>query len=386
MTATHGLSGRMGAIHAELQARRRPTGRRAPENVTLREWLAERSLTPGHVYSEIGLDPRRDSLEAFLDHEDGRFLFVELARDAVLRGMSAKLTVVSQAGAGNFVAPDTYAEPTLRGVSEAAFYRDLIAREISVPTPSHIMPWRNLPTTTMRETGEGEMVYKSAVTFDQKTVTLRKRTAGIDATYEALRYNTVEFVSLFFEDMGRRWAHQLNSDAVTTLLNGDIPSGTDAAAVIGVESTSAGFTYDDDLLRVWLRMTRMGRRPTVVVGNESTVAAFLRLSEIKNRQQGAPLVGVAMRAGVPTSFTVVVSDAAPSDHLGFTDPSVAMVQLTSDPLLIETDRIISKQIVEHVASITTGFAVLQRDGRVWVNAGVAYAGNPFPAWFNTIGL
>ena len=67
----------------------------------------------------------------------------------------------------------------------------------------------------------------------------------------------------------------------------------------------------------------------------------------------------------------------------FVDPSFAFVQLTASPLLVEGEKIVSKQIESAYATITTGFANVFREARVILDVSLPFAGNGFPDWMNS---
>lgn len=362
-------------------------GKKIPRPKSFAEFLAEEfpDVEPGHVYSECGLDPKYTDVETMADDENGKFLMREVMGDAIARGMSIRQAAIgSETGANNFIAPAIYAEPINRGAVDAGYYSNLITREVAVPTPSHIMPYFDLSEIQMEKTNEGEAIRKGRVKGTQKTVKIHKRTRGADITYEAIRYNTIDMLAIYFEQLGRIWARDLNDEVVGVLFNGDESDADESAAAIGVNNTGTGLNYDDDFLYVWLRMSKMGHRPNALIGREDVIAKVLKLTEFKNRQQGTQLVNINLQTPLPTDMDAYINDAAPANHLGFVDTSSAVVQITAMPILMESGRVISKQIEEHVWSVTTGFANVLRYARCWIDLATARSGKDFPVWFNTI--
>jgi hypothetical protein len=78
------------------------------------------------------------------------------------------------------------------------------------------------------------------------------------------------------------------------------------------------------------------------------------------------LVGVTINVNtpLPSNQDILVHDAVPVGKLVMVDDARAFVQLTAMPLLLETDKIISRQINETFVSIITGFANVFKDGRM----------------------
>ncbi len=119
------------------------------------------------------------------------------------------------------------------------------------------------------------------------------------------------------------------------------------------------------------------------IGNATTGLDYLNLPEVKNKQfPGAPLLATMMKSPMTMPEELYVSTKVPANQLVLQDPSMSLVQLTSMPLMVETDKIIMKQIQQSAVSITTGFAKLQRNASVVLDGSIAYSGNGFPAWMN----
>ena len=143
----------------------------------------------------------------------------------------------------------------------------------------------------------------------------------------------------------------------------------------------AGLGYGD-LVRPWIRASRLGRRYDHIIASESGANKLLNLDEFKQKQQGAPVAGLVLNETLPSQSQVFVSAQLGDTQYIVMDPRFTMVQLTSAPLNIEGDRIISKQIEEAYASITTGFAIVFRDARVIVDENLDIAANDFPAFMD----
>lgn len=382
---SNGLKGKVKEIVLGMDAIRKGDGGR---EIGLRQFMAERfpndgkPLTPEHLFAELDINPRTTRVDQLMADEDNKYLFAELVREGVRRGMG--LGRVSQApitkGAdGSFINPTQYLDAQRLGLVQAAFYQDLVVREVSVSQPAVTVPALDLSAATLKDTNELETIEEGSVSYGKKTVELRKRARGIKISYEAIRYNTLDLVQTFFEDAGNLLGHQLNQDAIGVLVNGDVSGGGEAAAVIGVESTSNGLDWPD-LVRVAVRGGLIGRQFSQVICNETTGNAFLNLDEVKERYAGNPLLNIAVRTQTALPEELFISPAVPANYVIFNDPSRSLVQLTSAPLMVETEKLIWKQLEGSVVSITTGFAKLARNASVAMAVNVAYSGAQFPAW------
>ena len=81
-----------------------------------------------------------------------------------------------------------------------------------------------------------------------------------------------------------------------------------------------------------------------------------------------------------TTENLYVSTKVGANKMVLQDSSASLVQLTSAPLLLETEKIVRKQIEGSFASITTGFAKLQRNASIVIDGSILFSGNGFPSW------
>jgi hypothetical protein len=398
-TATHGFIDKVPGIMASLNAKR--SHKDHPRNITLRQHMQEEfNLEVEHLYAELGIDPQTTTVqELYGMKNDVKHLMPEIITDGMRRGMgiaqreslqAMREGLVSQspilsegAGGQRWITPEVFQDPVMRGAVQSVFYPDLVVREVMIAQPQTTLPHFDLSDASMQDSEEGATIGEGSVTYGSKDVKVKTRTQGIKMTYDAIRFNTLDLASIFFMDVGRLLGNKLNSDCVNVIINGDQADLSEQAAVIGVKDTGAGFQYFD-ILRVWVRLSLLGRQSTSIIGNELTALDYLELPEVKNKQfTGSPLLRTTLKTPLPTDQDLYVSTKVPANQLVFQDSSLTIVQLTAQPLMVESDKIISKRIAETVASIMTGFANLQRNSRVVLDKSQAYAGGyVFPAWMS----
>lgn len=388
---SNGLKGKVKEMVTGMDAiRQEPKGGR---DIGLRQFMAENyqvngePLTPEHLYAELDIDPQRTRVKDIMANEDTRYLMAEIVRDGVRQGMglamrerlASQAPITSDGGVQKWMQPDVFLTPQNLGLVQASFFKDLIVREESVPSPTTTMPSIDLSKAEMKESGEAATIEEGTVSYGSKNVTVTKKARGIKISYEAIQFNTLSLVQLFFRDAGLILGHTLNGMAVNTLVNGDVAGGSQAAAVVGVENTSNKITWFD-YTRAAVRGGLIGRTFSQIIANETTALDFLNLDEVKKRYIGNPLLGTVLRSALTMPESIYPSPKVPSGKVILQDPSISMVQLTAMPLMVETDKIISKQIAESYTSIMTGFAKLQRNASFIFDGGTAYSSAGFPAW------
>jgi len=397
----YGLKAKYDQIFIGLQAARTgdPSKMIAPRDISLREYIQENfkspsgeALTVDHFLHELGIDERSARAVDLFAQERGE-LVAEAAREGIRRGMGLQYRELmeklrkairsfaitgEQSGGEHWVTPEFFLDPVMRGAIQANFYADLIVREIMVNNLTVTVPKIELSDASpRRKRTEGATRTVGTVTFASKQVKVGEFEKGIEFTDESLMFNTIDFVSIYFEDMGGMLGADLNNEAVYVLINGDQADGSEAAAVIGVDDIGQ-FQYKD-ILRIWTRLSIMNRRSTSIVGNETTGVEYLDLPEVKGSLfRGEPLLRTNVKTPLPTEQDLYISVEVPDDQLAFEDNTKTMVQLTAKALTIENDRDVKKSLNGSYARMWSGFANLQRNSRVVVDRTLAFSAHGFP--------
>jgi HK97 family phage major capsid protein len=347
------------------------TDRRRAVDISFADYAKEQwSIAPGegtsamsNLYAELGINPSSASMESLMtmpEFEEGfKWLVPEIIREAVRLGLRRN-----------------------------AVYPGLIAAEETVTQPRVTIPQINMSAATPRKVGEAESIPLGAVSFAQKTVDLFKVGIGLTITDEVRQYASLNLLALFLQDVGVKLNTALDTLAIDTLINGD--GNGNSAPVIGVKTTftgadATGFQYRD-FLRAWLRLGRLGRLPSAMLGNEEAALDVMLLKEFQNNANGSnpqQRVNLDVRTSLPTTQGLYVHGAmVDDDQMMLVDATSALIKLNAQALKVESERIVSKQVEGSYVTLTTGFANLFDDARVIIDRSLPYASNGFPSWMN----
>lgn len=399
---SYGFKGNIRKMVAAMDAMRGDKNK--PRDVTLRQFLADPKLNgrdlrvkPGHLFSELGIDPLVTSVKEMMADEDLKWLVYEFARAGVRNGMGVtareelaalRRAVVSnavtgqQGGGTRWISPEIFLDPISRGAIQAAFYNELIIREITVGNTKVTMPRIEMSDAALEDTEEAATIEEGTVVYGDKDVKITKLGKGIKITDEAVMFNTVDFLSIFFEQVGRKFAAKLNGKAVTCLTNGDQADLSENAAVIGVADVQEGLTYRD-MLTPWVKLGLIGRMANTLIAGPQMAVDYLDLPPVRDRQNvGSALLPTNIRVPIPAATDLFPASQAAPDQIILVDPSVAMVQLTAQALKGESERFASKGLSGTYFTVYTGFAIVQRDGRVIIDQSLDIATHDFPSWFD----
>lgn len=324
--------------------------------------LPEGGLTMSALYEDLGVDPSFDTISNLFTLPDTsiRWLVPEIIRDALRLGLR-----------------------------KAPIYPNLIAAQQTIKSLQATVPWWNMSDAKMKWVGEGETITKGSVSIGSKNITIRKMGRGISITDEVKNYCSINIVSLFMQDLGVKMGQGLDTLAIETLINGEAGNtGTESAPVIGV--ATGGTLLYKDLLTIWVRMGRIGRSPNAIIGGEQAAIDTLNMTQFSQtgRLYGAPVTGINMKTPIPTTTDYYVHGLVAANQQIIVDTSSALIKYDAQPLLVETERIISNQTTATFATMTTGFAIMMRDARVILDSanskgadGAAYG---WPAYMNPV--
>lgn len=304
------------------------------------------------AYKDLKINPTQDTIQNIINMPDNNY---------------------------RWLIPEIYRDALRLGLRKAPIYPNIITAEQSVSQTSVKMPAINMSEATPNKVGIAETITTGSVSFDQKDVKIYKYGRGFKIPYEVVQYVSLNLVSIYLQDFGVKLAMGLDNMMIQTLLNGDQPSGADSIATVGIALANT-LTYRD-LLKIWVRMGRLGKNPANMIAGEDMAVEVLELLT-NSRTQGVPRTGVTVKTPIPTNANVWVHGAVPDDTAIIVDPSSALIKLNAQPLLVESDKIISNQVQEIYATLTTGFATVYRDSRINLDMSKDFATYPFPAWMD----
>lgn len=350
------------AIHAMNSMRKNPQN---PVDVSLAQFVqAKWGVTMETFYADLGLNANVDTVQNIFTMPDDsvRWLVPEIIRDALRLGLRKN-----------------------------PIWADLIAAEQQIANPTVTIPSLNMSDAVPRYIGEAETIPTGTISFGQKTLKVRKLGRGIKIPYEVANYVTLNVIAIFLQDFGVKLNLGIDALMISVLINGEQANGSESAPVVGV-TTATNFVYKD-LLRVWIRMARIGRTPYGIIGGEAAALDTLDLPEFKQGVVGgtnaagvAPNNRLDLKTPIPNRSAYFIHGSMPTNQQMVIDRSSAIIKYNAQPLLVEEDKIVSKQVLETYASLTTGFGILYRDARVIIDKSLTIGAANFPAYMDVDSL
>lgn len=339
----------------QLDAFRQGNNNVLPTDISLSEFVSNRyGLDLNDYYEKLGINTKKDTMQNIFSMPDQsiRWLVPEIIRSAIYLGMK-----------------------------EAPFYPNIIASDQPINGLSAIMPFVNPSDAAPAKVNEAETIPLGTVSFGQKTVKLFKIGKGFKITDEVKNYVSLDVMSIFIHDFGVQLGYALDTLALDVAINGNQADGSESAPVIGVYDDAAGIQYKD-LLRVWVRASRLGRGFRTMVGGEDQAIHILDLDEFKNRQSGTTTATLNLKTPVPNSADFYIHPGVPENQVLLIDPKAALIKLTARQLTLESERIVSNQTEATYATITTGFSKMYQDAALLLDGSQEFTSAGFPDYMN----
>ncbi len=233
-------------------------------------------------------------------------------------------------------------------------------------------------------TGEAEQFPEATIRFGHATIRLEKRGLTLRLTSEFIRECPLTIIESWLTEMGRVYQSIENDRCVETLLNGDVPSGANAAPVIGVGDTNVGIDFAD-FLRCWNRGSMIGENWATFVAGEDMSQKISCIDEFKEPRTGKSLV-VLQNKPEPAVMNRFVSPKMPSSQILLVDWSHALRQRVFIPLRIDRSFKPENWTEGITIGYVTGYERVADKACMVIDESLAFADHGFPEWFTVGGV
>lgn len=249
--------------------------------------------------------------------------------------------------------PEYVSRAVRYGMDEASFLPDIVATTTNIDS----MDYRamNLEMTSanaeMKVLKEGDTLTSADFTVSDRTIRLKKRGRMITTSYDVLRFQRLDVVSIALKRIGAYLAQSLMADAVDVLLNGDTSTSSNGATACTLSGTA--YTYSD-LIDFWngfapYEMNTILTSPTVT-------ATLLKMTEFRDATAGLNFHGTGKL------ITPFGANLIKSSHVTQTDMMIGLDKNCSLEMIkvgdIETDygKLVDRQLEQIAITAITGFA------------------------------
>ena len=245
--------------------------------------------------------------------------------------------------------PEYVSRAVQLGLSEADQLQNLLAATTYIQSQDYRALSSDLGADEFAEVGEGEEIPQTVVSAQKNLTRLKKRGRMLVASYETLKFQRLDVLTVTLKQIGAYIARQQLSDAVDTLINGD---GNDNAAQV-VHTAAAGMLGYADLLALFAGIDPFEMNAMLVSGG--TLLKMLAIDEFKNPETGLNFQATG-KLTTPLGAALVRTAGAPDGAVVGLDKNYALEMIVANGVQIDYDRLIDRQLERAAISCVAGFA------------------------------
>lgn len=254
-------------------------------------------------------------------------------------------------GASAVLFPSYVESQVVVGILAAGILNALVATTTNID--AHVYEYTTLNDSAtdrkLRLMGEGADIPTTTIALSDSSIKLYKYGRMLQATYEALRLQRMNVVSIFLQRIGQQIAIDETDAAIETLLDG----------ITDTDAEVSGTCDYDELTRLFLAFAE-GYQMSDCVINSTNLRTILNMAEFKD-----PLAGFNFqRTGVLPGpmgaawhrWDSTGSTLFSTDRILAVDSRYALERITEGGIVTESDKLIDKQFERTAITQWVGYA------------------------------
>ncbi|MCL2068814.1 MAG: phage major capsid protein [Oscillospiraceae bacterium] len=245
-----------------------------------------------------------------------------------------------------------FPEYVSRAVAQGTKAESLLEEIVASKTEIQSLDYRSITTELdddLSDTiGEGEKIPETKILLNDYLIRLVKRGRILSTSYEAIRFQRSDVVTVALGQIGAHIAKARMRDAVEVLINGtgNIP----AAASINTAGSSLAYA---DLLRLWNEFTDFDMN--VMLASPDMMMQVLSLAEFKDPASALNFQNSGS-LGTPMGAKLLKSAAVPAGTMVAMDKRFALEMVTCGDIQVEYDKLIDTQLERAAVTSIYGFS------------------------------
>ena len=250
-----------------------------------------------------------------------------------------------------------FPEYVSRAVAQGAREESLLEEIIASKTEIQSLDYRSITTELDDELndtiGEGELIPETKILLNEYLIRLVKRGRILSTSYEAIRFQRSDVVTVALGQIGAHIAKARMRDAVEILINGN--ANIPAAEVISTAGATLSYS---DLLQLWSRFIDFDMN--VMLASPDMMMAILSLVEFKDPASALNFQNSGAIT-TPMGAKLLKSAAVPAGTLIGIDRRFALEMVTSGGIQVEYDKLIDTQLERAAVTSIYGFSKIFPD-------------------------
>ncbi len=252
--------------------------------------------------------------------------------------------------------PEYVSRAVRYGMDEASFLPDIVAATTTIDSMDYRVMDLEMSTAnaTMNVISEGDTLSNADFTVSDRTIRLKKRGRMITTSYDVLRFQRLDVVSIALKRIGAYLAQSLMADAVDVLINGD---GGDNAATNQTLSSS-GYTYGE-LIDFWSEFSPY--ELNTILATPTVTSTLLKMDEFKDAAAGLNFHGTGKLITPFGANLIKTSHIETPDMMIGLDKNCALEMVKVGDIETDYGKLVDRQLEQIAITAITGFARILPD-------------------------
>lgn len=250
--------------------------------------------------------------------------------------------------------PEYMSRAIRQGIEEG----DALSKLIATKTMINGMDYRTIETTSTDLypdlVEEGAVIPKTTISTQENLTRLCKRGRMLEASYEAIRFQHLDLITVTLKQIGSQISAVLLADAINTLIKGD----GNENPITTIYTGEAGTLKYSDMLELWAKLAPY--QLNCIIAAPAMIQKMLALSEFQNPLAGMNFQGTGNIITPIGAEIVQYVNFYPNKIIGL-DKRYALEMVQSGEILVESDKLIDRQIEQTAVTVIAGFSKIFTD-------------------------
>ncbi len=312
----------------------------------------------GRSFTQVleGLDPSENYRGTNLEGLDA---YQRQLKRFGIRPSGADSSVVGkffQTSDASVLFPEYVSRAIRYGMDEASFLPDVIAATTNIDSLDYRA--MNLEMSSenaeMKPFNEGDTLEAADFKVSDRTIRLKKRGKLITTSYDVLRFQRLDVVSIALKRIGAQLAQSLMADAVDVLINGDGGKNKAGICYIGGDA----YTYDD-LVDFWNAFAPY--ELNTILAAPDVAGQILKMDEFRDAAAGLNFHGTGKLITPFGANLIKSSHVTNSTMMIGLDKSCALEMIKVGDIETDYGKLVDRQLEQIAITSITGFAKILPD-------------------------
>lgn len=244
--------------------------------------------------------------------------------------------------------PEYIARAVAQGAQDSSILDEIVASKTEIDT----LDYRSI-TTDLSDSdysaaiAEGEAIPETNIALSEQLVKMKKRGRMLKASYESIKFQRVDVVTVALKQIGAYISKAQLKDAVALLINGG--GAVPAAEVVSLAGASLAYA---DMLKLWGKFADFDMN--VLLASPDMAQDLLALPEMRDAQAGLSFHSTG-QLSTPFGAKLLRSNAVPAKTLIALDKNFALEMVTAGGISVEYDKLIDCQLERAAVTAISGF-------------------------------